>query len=93
VSLAAHRFAHRDVLIRSFLILPNAHQSPCTGSLPAQGLKKTFAEKDYKSGSIWCSSNTQTKHTVEVKARVILAMNVSLANLVFSQVTDAKQTT
>jgi hypothetical protein len=79
------------VLIRSFLILPSAHQSPCTGSLPVQSSKKTVAEKDYKSVSIECSSSTQTKHTVEVKARVILAINVSLADLLFSQVTDAKQ--
>ena len=45
MSLAAHRFAHRDVPTRSFLLFPSTRRQSCTGSLPVQGLKKQLLER------------------------------------------------
>ena len=42
---AAHRFAHWDVLARYVLLLSSAHQSPCTGNEPVQGLKKHLPKR------------------------------------------------
>ena len=45
-------FVHRDTPARFIFLLKSTRQKPCTAEMLVQDLKKTFAEKDYKSVSI-----------------------------------------